>query len=47
MHGCWVLKVQFYSIVYTLFYRQFDFSFEPWFAKEILENEPKSCLTVA
>ena len=27
------------------FYRQLDFSYEP--ANEILENEPKSCLTVA
>ena len=29
------------------FYRQLDFSSEPRVANEILENEPKSCLTVA
>ena len=29
------------------FYRQLDFSSEPGVANEILENEPKSCLTVA
>ena len=31
----------------NFFYRQLDFSSEPGVAKEILENEPKSCLTVA
>ena len=31
---------------YTFFYRQLDFSSEPGVANEILENEPKSCLTV-
>ena len=30
-----------------LFYRQLDFPSEPGVAKEILENEAKSCLTVA
>ena len=35
------------KIYYTFFYRQLDFSFEPRVANEILENEPKSCLTVA
>ena len=29
------------------FYRQLDFSSEPGVANEILENEAKSCLTVA
>ena len=29
------------------FYRQLDFSSEPGIVNEILENEPKSCLTVA
>ena len=29
------------------FYRQLDFSSEPGVANENLENEPKSCLTVA
>ena len=29
------------------FYRQLDFPSEPGVANEILENEPKSCLTVA
>ena len=33
--------------LYTFFYRQIDFSSEPGVANEILENEPKSCLTVA
>ena len=28
-------------------YRHLDFSSEPGVANEILENEPKSCLTVA
>ena len=32
---------------YTFFYRQLYFSSEPEVANEILENEPKSCLTVA
>ena len=32
---------------YTFFYRQLDFSSEPGGANKILENEPKSCLTVA
>ena len=32
---------------YTFFYRQLDFSSEPGAANEILEDEPKSCLTVA
>ena len=27
-------------------FRQLDFSSQPGFANEILENEPKSCLTV-
>ena len=31
---------------YTFFCRQLDFSSEPGVANEILENEPKSCLTV-
>ena len=31
----------------TLFYRQLDFPSEPGVANEILENEPKSYLTVA
>ena len=30
-----------------IFYRQLDFPSEPGVANEILENEPKSCLTVA
>ena len=29
------------------FYRQLDFQSQPGVANEILENEPKSCLTVA
>ena len=29
------------------FYRQLDFSSQPGVANEFLENEPKSCLTVA
>ena len=29
------------------FYRQLDFPSEPGVANEILENEPKSCLTIA
>ena len=33
--------------IYTFFYRQLDFSSEPGVANEILENEPKRCLTVA
>ena len=33
--------------VYTFFYKQLDFPSEPGVAAEILENEPKSCLTVA
>ena len=32
---------------YTFFYRQLDFPSEPEVANEILENEPKGCLTVA
>ena len=32
---------------YTFIYRQLDFSSEPGVANGILENEPKSCLTVA
>ena len=32
---------------YTFFYRQLDFSSQPRVANEILENELKSCLTVA
>ena len=32
---------------YTFFYRQLNFASEPGVANEILENEPKSCLTVA
>ena len=32
---------------YIFFYRQLDFPFEPGVANEILENEPKSCLSVA
>ena len=36
-----------YAIAYTFFYRKLDFSSEPGVANEILENEPKSCLTVA
>ena len=35
------------TCVYTFFYRQLDFSSEPGVANEILENEPKSYLTVA
>ena len=31
---------------YTFFYRQLDFPSEPGVANEILENEPKSCLTL-
>ena len=31
---------------YTFFHRQLDFSSEPGVANKILENEPKSCLTV-
>ena len=34
------------GVNYTLFYRQLDFSSEPGIAKEILENEPKSCLVL-
>ena len=34
-------------IRYTFFNRKLDFSSEPGVAKEILENEPKSWLTVA
>ena len=30
-----------------IFFRQLDFSSEPGFANEILENEPRSCLTDA
>ena len=30
-----------------IFYKQLDFSSEPGVANEILENEPKSCSTVA
>ena len=30
-----------------IFFRQLDFSSEPGAANEILENEPKCCLTVA
>ena len=33
--------------VHIFLYRQLDFSSEPGVANEILENEPKSCLTVA
>ena len=33
--------------LYIFFYRQLDFSSQPGVANEILENEPKSCLTVA
>ena len=33
--------------LYISFYRQLDFSSEPGVADKILENEPKSCLTVA
>ena len=32
---------------YTFFYRQVNFSSEPKFANEILENKPKGCFTVA
>ena len=32
---------------YTIFYRQLNFSSEPRVANEILDNEPKSCLTAA
>ena len=35
------------QLSYIFFYRQLDFSSEPGVANEILENEPKSCLTVA
>ena len=39
----------FHKTVYisTVFYRQFDFPSRPGVANEILQNEPKSCLTVA
>ena len=33
--------------LHIFLYRQLDFSSEPGVANEILENEPKSCLSVA
>ena len=35
------------KVDYTFFHRQLDFSSEPGDANEILENEPKGCLTFA